>query len=315
MKRIFAAVLLVFCMTAAASVWAQTIADPAIVRASQTVLRALGYDTGVADGVAGPRTEAAIQQYQFDEALPVTGILDERTASALLSPLLPDAIQRADTSQTRMLLQAGVDPDYHEAGGVVPLLAAILARENAIVTLLLDAGADPDVIGTDGVPVLVTATRNSDLDLVNALLAKGANPNVADTAGIAPLLMAAAGGANAMLEALLAAGADVEAKTAEGATPLQLAVANGDTEAVAAIVAAGADVDALGAAGQTPLITAAANTNTDIVGLLLDAGALPDLKDPNGLSALRGPRIAMMATPYSGSSKPVRPSTARTIAA
>jgi peptidoglycan hydrolase-like protein with peptidoglycan-binding domain len=48
-------------------------ADPATVRAVQSGLVRLGYDPGAGDGVAGPRTRAAISRYQQDNRLPVDG--------------------------------------------------------------------------------------------------------------------------------------------------------------------------------------------------------------------------------------------------
>jgi peptidoglycan hydrolase-like protein with peptidoglycan-binding domain len=43
------------------------------VRSIQKSLAALGYDPGPADGAMGPRTSAAIREFQADYGLPVTG--------------------------------------------------------------------------------------------------------------------------------------------------------------------------------------------------------------------------------------------------
>lgn len=48
-------------------------ADAAPVRDIQTALNTRGYDAGPADGVAGPRTRAAIRAYQRDNGLAVDG--------------------------------------------------------------------------------------------------------------------------------------------------------------------------------------------------------------------------------------------------
>jgi hypothetical protein len=53
------------------------------VQRIQTLLRGLGYAPGASDGVVGPRTKAAIQRYQADEGLQVTG----EPTSTLLSGL------------------------------------------------------------------------------------------------------------------------------------------------------------------------------------------------------------------------------------
>jgi len=55
----------------------------AFTTALQTDLVAAGYDPGPIDGVYGPSTVAAVEQLQTDAGLPVTGLVDERTARAL----------------------------------------------------------------------------------------------------------------------------------------------------------------------------------------------------------------------------------------
>jgi peptidoglycan hydrolase-like protein with peptidoglycan-binding domain len=53
------------------------------IRTMQKSLSDKGYDVGPADGVMGPRTRAAIRQYQASEKLTVNGRLDEETAGKL----------------------------------------------------------------------------------------------------------------------------------------------------------------------------------------------------------------------------------------
>lgn len=51
---------------------------PIQVKAIQTYLDALGYDTGTPDGAFGPRTEAAIRQFEVTNGLQSTGQISER---------------------------------------------------------------------------------------------------------------------------------------------------------------------------------------------------------------------------------------------
>lgn len=51
---------------------------------AQKRLLSLGYVPGKADGIFGPVTRAAVQAYQRDRALPITGKLDEATWKCLL---------------------------------------------------------------------------------------------------------------------------------------------------------------------------------------------------------------------------------------
>jgi peptidoglycan hydrolase-like protein with peptidoglycan-binding domain len=52
-------------------------------RAAQDALRAQGFDPGPADGRMGPRTRAALSDYQRKNDLPVTGMLDDATMAKL----------------------------------------------------------------------------------------------------------------------------------------------------------------------------------------------------------------------------------------
>lgn len=56
---------------------------PAVIRSAQSKLKDKGLYNGAEDGVEGPQTRAAVRKFQQDEALPVTGRLDEKTMSKL----------------------------------------------------------------------------------------------------------------------------------------------------------------------------------------------------------------------------------------
>ena len=49
----------------------------------QEALNAAGYDCGTPDGVAGSGTKAAIEKYQTDKALTVTGTITDELLEAL----------------------------------------------------------------------------------------------------------------------------------------------------------------------------------------------------------------------------------------
>jgi hypothetical protein len=57
--------------------------DDREVLAVQTALRRLGYYTGSLDGILGPDTQAAIENYQAAKKQPVTGFIDRATLSTL----------------------------------------------------------------------------------------------------------------------------------------------------------------------------------------------------------------------------------------
>jgi hypothetical protein len=57
--------------------------SPAQIRQAQERLKEKGFDPGSVDGSLGPRTKAALRQYQTTHGLPVTGELDGVTLKAL----------------------------------------------------------------------------------------------------------------------------------------------------------------------------------------------------------------------------------------
>ncbi|MBI3950631.1 MAG: peptidoglycan-binding protein [Acidobacteria bacterium] len=79
-----------------------------MVERAQRALQEQGYYDGVIDGTLGPRTEQAIREFQRDHRLPVTGQLDEQTASALgiISRTTTVGFQRLDLSSPDAVRQA-----------------------------------------------------------------------------------------------------------------------------------------------------------------------------------------------------------------
>jgi peptidoglycan hydrolase-like protein with peptidoglycan-binding domain len=61
------------------------------VRSAQQALRDRGFDPGPIDGVMGPRTTAAVKEFQQKENLTVTGSLDAETNAKLMASATPAA--------------------------------------------------------------------------------------------------------------------------------------------------------------------------------------------------------------------------------
>ena len=59
------------------------------VRKAQIALRDAGFDPGRIDGVMGPKTQAALRQFQASQGLPQTGRLDATTQQQLLTENMP----------------------------------------------------------------------------------------------------------------------------------------------------------------------------------------------------------------------------------
>ena len=70
------------------------------VRAAQMALRDKGHDPGPIDGVMGPRTSAAIRDFQQKENLSATGQLDAETRSKLMAGASTSSTPSTDTGRS-----------------------------------------------------------------------------------------------------------------------------------------------------------------------------------------------------------------------
>jgi hypothetical protein len=144
--------------------------------------------------------------------------LDAPSATHRLSALYGAAGQNHDTEITKLLLEAGADPNDGES--------LYHSLENlACTSLLLKAGAR-----VGGTNALYRVLDLDDVEALRLLLANGADPNesAGDPSTIdwgTPMLWAIRRRRSAAhIEALLAAGADPSARTRDGATAYTLAL-------------------------------------------------------------------------------------------
>ena len=145
---------------------------------------------------------------------------DERAVVALLSygadPNILDhqlagpvsyAADRNHTVCTRILLEAGADPDPVMPGGYKvgsPLnCAARNASDPLLVKTLLDFNADVDACGVDGRTSLLHAARTDNSAFALLLLEGNANINAISTAGQTPLTTAITNNSYRVLQLLL----------------------------------------------------------------------------------------------------------------
>jgi peptidoglycan hydrolase-like protein with peptidoglycan-binding domain len=62
-----------------------------MVRDAQIALRDAGYEPGRIDGIMGPKTQAAIREFQTSRGLPQTGTLDATTQQQLFATYRPES--------------------------------------------------------------------------------------------------------------------------------------------------------------------------------------------------------------------------------
>jgi len=93
---------------------AQSHSNPQL-RNAQTHLIHLGYATGKADGIMGPKTKTALKNFQHDHKLKITGTLTAATYSALVEAdkPAPKPVASAAVTPTPTPLPAPPAPDFY----------------------------------------------------------------------------------------------------------------------------------------------------------------------------------------------------------
>lgn len=143
---------------------------------------------------------------------------------------------RKDPEYTRILLDAGYDPNHADSSGRTALHIATMHGHTQALQLLLAAGAHIDHADGSGRTALHIATMPGHTEALQLLLDKGANVSAQTEPGMMPLHHAALFGNEGACLLLLAAGAPVNAADAKGRTPLGIAVSMGGGPVVAALV-------------------------------------------------------------------------------
>ncbi|MFC7848763.1 ankyrin repeat domain-containing protein [Arthrobacter sp. NPDC057388] len=138
---------------------------------------------------------------------------------------------------------------------------------------------------------LVLAAKANDVALVAQLIRDGGNVNAKDSIQDSAFLYAGAEGFNGVLRLTLANGADVRSTNRYGGTALIPASEHGHVETVRILIAAGVPVNHVNKLGWTAMQEAILLNNggprqQDVVRQLLDAGADPNIRDPQGRTAL-----------------------------
>lgn len=232
---------------------------------------------------------------------------------------LSDAARHGNAADVRTLVASAADAELDTPGrdGMTPLLWAVQADDLEIARMLLDAGADANAGNRYGITALWLAATNLSPPLVALLLEHGAEPSAALPHGETPLMAAARAGDAESIRLLQDAGADPNAAEASlGETALMWAAAENHPDAIRALVAGGADPSVasrvlslkpmdwlqigmvstvLPVGGWPPLLFAARENAAAAALALIEAGADPDIRDPDGLTALN---IAVMNEHY-----------------
>ncbi|MGO4191375.1 ankyrin repeat domain-containing protein [Arthrobacter sp. YAF17] len=138
---------------------------------------------------------------------------------------------------------------------------------------------------------LVRAAKANDVAAVTRLIQAGGNVDAKDAIQDSAFLYAGAEGFNEVLQLTLANGADVASTNRFGGTALIPASEHGHVDTVRILLAAGVPVNNVNNLGWTALQEAillndGGPRQQEVVRQLLDAGADPDIRDPQGRTAL-----------------------------
>ncbi len=176
----------------------------------------------------------------------------------------------SDTALTRVLLQAGADPDLTNEVGDTPLMRA---SDVEVVKKLLENGANVNAANEDNFTALRNAALRGYSDVVGLLLAAGADTAIVDMFGKTPIMLAVSWGYGDIVNMLLKAGASVSGVDRYGRTPLMLSAQDGYVDIVKILLRAGANINTVGEWGDTALTCAASKQHVKMVKFLLKNGA------------------------------------------
>lgn len=135
-----------------------------------------------------------------------------------------DLIERDDSENVRLFLQAGMDPNQKDERGQPVILLAAGKGFTATVKELTQAKALLSVHTERGFTPLHLAAMFGHEDTVEALLAAGADARATNEYGMTALHLAVQARRLAMAEALLKAGAPADVEGGTGASPLAIAL-------------------------------------------------------------------------------------------
>ncbi len=200
------------------------------------------------------------------------------------------AAEQAEIKNIQVMVKDNPDLINAYNGENTPLLAAVRARQFAVVKFLLENKADTELkhhgVNNEQLTPLIWATRQENKDIVDLLLEHGANVDATDVNRKTALHWAADHGFKTIAETLLAHKAEVDAREKDDVTPLRMAAQKGFKSIAEILVAHGADVNSRDNNRVTPLQSAASVGNRAIVEWLLANKADVNAADSGGWTPL-----------------------------
>jgi len=200
---------------------------------------------------------------------------------------LIEAATNGHTETVQTLLEAGVDVDAKDEGGMTPLMWAAVGGHATTVKVLLTAGADVSVEDNQGTTARLWSANSEIRQLLKDPVSR--------------LIEAATNGQTETVQELLEAGIDVRGKGEEGVSALMYAANRGHSDIVRALIHAGADVNAKDKQGKTAQMWTSKSSIVTLLENFQDHANAPavvlDLQEANKNNPLpkaHTPRVRMM---------------------
>ncbi|KAL8695763.1 MAG: hypothetical protein Q9224_003179 [Gallowayella concinna] len=211
----------------------------------------------------------------------------KRNKDTELGMALHRAVKKQDIKMTKLLLEAGADPDAKSSWEAPSIVETVKHADIRLLELLLEYNPNVEAHASGEGTALYIAVAKGKTDMVKALLAKGANPNKRPT-GVEPALYKAVSKHHDDIVELLLKRDDVKIDDTPpgGTTAMYLAAKKGNVELIKILVAAGAKVDARPLGVNTAMFEAAKKGNYNVCQILLELGAEADARTTGGETAL-----------------------------
>lgn len=199
-----------------------------------------------------------------------------------------NAVVANDIARVKWLIDKKNPVNEYDNLDYIPLHAAVLNGEAAMINMLIKAGAEINQVNDLGYSAVMVAAEKSKLQAIKCLVEQHkANTEIKGADGNTALMLAVLKGDILTSKTLIDVGASVNATDKNSRTPLMKAVEHGkNQEIVKLLVENGAAINAKDKDGLTAFMHAAAKNNFDYVKLFKTLGCDINAKNNEGATAL-----------------------------
>lgn len=158
----------------AAMVGTFVIASPAMAQLGQS--DSYKFLEAIREAKSDPSKGAEITEFLNKPGTTIVNTQDYSTRETALHIVA----KRNDVLYTRFLLQKGADPNLRDLRGNTPLLAAVSAGADSVISYLIKGRANVNLANRAGETPLIRAVQLRNINVTRDLLAAGADPDQVD---------------------------------------------------------------------------------------------------------------------------------------